>query len=99
MEIKLPEGLECRWCADKRLDLVDVYTWECGYEHMLVVMHCTWCNRAMETVAPIIDGVISPRANRRVWRSTHNDVMDWPYGTANVGHRRVYEDIAQVLKR
>lgn len=99
MEIKLPEGLECRWCGDKRLNLVDVYVQDDYIGHMLVVMHCTWCDHAMETNAPIDqDGCITPRLNRRVWRSTHNGVTEWPYGTATVGRFNVYEAIAAYLR-
>lgn len=92
MEIKLPEGLRCRWCDDRRLDLVDVWCPDPEFhqgKRVLVVMHCTWCNRMMESMAPIHDDVICPNLERRVWRSTHNEIEQWPYGDpVKVGHRR-----------
>lgn len=92
MQIKLPEGLTCKWCTSPSLNLVDVYTSYESFQHVDVVLHCTWCDRCQESISPIIDDVITPRLDPRRWRSTHNPPRDWPYGTATTGRYRVYQD-------
>jgi hypothetical protein len=88
MRIELPEGLVCRWCGDERLDLIDTWVSEIyGFEHVGVVMHCTWCTHLMESVCPVIDGVICPRRDRRVWRDVHSDVVNYS-DTYGMGYKR-----------
>jgi hypothetical protein len=96
MKIRLPDDLACKWswCGEKTLDLVDVWNHheeDTGF--VLVVMHCTSCNWMMESMAPVLDGEIHPRPEKHQWRSTHNEIHEWPYGEAvKVGHRRVFHD-------